>query len=79
MLTIEQIRIHKFLERTMKKKANQDSINQEDINPAVTQNEEKLRKTVTNLMKKQKLRAVQQIVKTQDDSRPWSQDAKAKV
>lgn len=79
MLTIEQIRIHKFLKRTKKKKANQDGITEDDITPAVTQKEDKLRKTVTNLMKKQKLRAVQQIVKTQDDSRPWCQDAKAKV
>jgi len=30
-------------------------------------------------MKKQKLRQVRKIVKNQDDSRPWGQDAHAKV
>lgn len=50
-----------------------------DATPTVNEEQKKLRQTVTNLMKKQKLRAVQQIVKAQDDSKPWGPDAKAKV
>lgn len=50
-----------------------------DVTSDVTQEQEKLRRTVTNLMKKQKLRVVQQIVKAQDEARPWGTDVKAKV
>ncbi|KAL3525808.1 hypothetical protein ACH5RR_014180 [Cinchona calisaya] len=77
----QEIRIHKFLEKTKKKKVNEDKKMKGDENetPSVNQEQEKLRRTVTNLMKKQKLRAVQQIVKAQDDSRPWGPDVKAKV
>lgn len=41
--------------------------------------QEKLRKKVTSLIKKQKLRQVRSIVKGHDDSKPWGQDAQAKV
>ena len=50
-----------------------------DMSTSVIQEQEKLRRTVTNLMKKQKLHVVQQIVKGQDDSKPWSTEVKAKV
>lgn len=74
---MDQVRIHNFLEKTKKQKAEKDK--QKEDGEHVTQEQEKLRKKVTNLMKKQKLRAVGQIVRRQDDSKPWGQDAKAKV
>ncbi|KAK4367638.1 hypothetical protein RND71_011430 [Anisodus tanguticus] len=73
----QEVRIHKFLEKTKKQKAKKN-MKMED-GEHVTQEQEKLRKKVTSLMKKQKLRAVNQIVRSQDDSKPWGQDVKAKV
>ncbi|XP_057981950.1 DNA-directed RNA polymerase 2B, chloroplastic/mitochondrial-like [Malania oleifera] len=75
----QEVRIHKFLERTKKRKADKDKRPEEGESETVTQEQDKLRKKVTNLMKKQKLKVVRQIVKGHDDSRPWGQDAKAKV
>ncbi|KAL3378579.1 hypothetical protein AABB24_004484 [Solanum stoloniferum] len=74
---MHQVRIHKFLEKTEKHKAEKDR-KMEDGEHA-TLEQKKLHKKVTSLMKKQKLRAVNQIVRSQDDSKPWGQDAKAKV
>ncbi|KAK6255852.1 hypothetical protein SCA6_017157 [Theobroma cacao] len=54
-----------------------DAIEQESN--AEIKEQEKLRKKVTDLIKKQKLPAGWQIVKGQDDTKPWGQDAKAKV
>jgi len=78
---IKQIRIHNFLEKTRKKKENADNSKNsvEGESPAVMNEEEKLRKKVTDLIKKQKLPAVRKIVKGHDDSKSWSTDAKAKV
>ena len=45
----------------------------------IAKEQQRLRKKVTDLMKKQKLRQVRKIVKNQDNSRPWGQDAQAKV
>ncbi|CAN4082740.1 unnamed protein product [Withania somnifera] len=73
----QEVRIHNFLEKTKKHKALKDT-KMEDEEPA-TQEQEKLHKQVTSLMKKQKLRAVNQILRSQDDSKPWGQDARAKV
>ncbi|KAL3346621.1 hypothetical protein AABB24_025189 [Solanum stoloniferum] len=73
----QEVRIHKFLEKTEKHKAKKDR-KMEDGEHA-TLEQKKLHKKVTSLMKKQKLRAVNQIVRSQDDSKPWGQDAKAKV
>ncbi|KAA8547865.1 hypothetical protein F0562_004294 [Nyssa sinensis] len=75
----QEVRIHKFLEKTKKKKAEKNTKTKGNGSDTATQEQEKLRKTVTNLMKKQKLNAVRQIVKEQDGSKPWGQDAKAKV
>ncbi|CDP02357.1 unnamed protein product [Coffea canephora] len=75
----QEIRIHKFLEKTKKKKVNEEMKMEGDMTTSVIQEQEKLRRTVTNLMKKQKLHVVQQIVKGQDDSKPWSTEVKAKV
>lgn len=74
---MHQVRIHKFLEKTKKQKS-QKNTKMEDGEHA-TEEQEELRKKVTSLMKKQKLRAVNQIVRSQDDSKPWGQDVKAKV
>lgn len=73
-----QVRIHKFLEKT-KKKGGKEKENEGGDSDSVIKEQEKLRKKVTNLMKKQKLRALRHIVKEKDDSKPWGQDTKAKV
>ncbi|KDP24319.1 hypothetical protein JCGZ_25615 [Jatropha curcas] len=75
----QEVRIHKFLEKTKKKKTRNSEKNQEEESNDMVKEQEKLRKKVTDLIRKQKLPAVRQIVKGQDDSKPWSQDAKAKV
>lgn len=73
-----QVRIHKFLEKSKRKKLNKQNkeeegeTNQEKV-------EEKLRKKVTDLIKKQKLVAVRKIVEGQDYSKPWGPEARAKV
>ncbi|KAF8378527.1 hypothetical protein HHK36_029870 [Tetracentron sinense] len=74
----QEVRIHKFLEKTGKK-TNRDKKNKGGESDPVTNEQEKLRKKVTNLMKKQKLHQVRRIVKGQDDFKPWGQDAQAKV
>lgn len=61
-----------------KKRHNKDNENDEKPDSQIKE-QERLRKKVTNLIKKQKLPAVRQIVKGADDSKPWGQDAKAKV
>ncbi|GFS30542.1 DNA/RNA polymerases superfamily protein [Actinidia rufa] len=74
----QEVRIHKFLEKTKKRKADESTKIEGDGSGTSIQEQDKLRKTVTNLMKKQKLHAVRNIVKEQDRSKPWGQDAKAK-
>ncbi|MCL7027733.1 hypothetical protein MKW94_013203 [Papaver nudicaule] len=71
-----EVRIYNFLEKTRKKKPDQDKASEADPE-AIKQAQ--LRKTVTRLMKKQKLRQVTHIVKGQDGLQPWGQDAQAKV
>ncbi|XP_062198888.1 DNA-directed RNA polymerase 2, chloroplastic/mitochondrial-like isoform X2 [Phragmites australis] len=74
-----EVRIHKFLEKT-KKKSNKEMDNEEKIGDSdIAKEQQRLRKKVTDLMKKQKLRQVRNIVKNQDNTRPWGQDAQAKV
>lgn len=79
--TIEQeARIYKFLERTKKTKFCKDVNPKGFQSDTVTQEREKLlRVKVSSLMKKQKLKAVRQIMRRQDDLRPWEQSVKAKV
>jgi len=78
---MKQIRIHNILEKTMKKKekANDRKNGVEGESPAVMEEQENLRKKVTDLINKQKLPAVRKIVKGKDDSKPWNADARAKV
>ncbi|XP_022728126.1 DNA-directed RNA polymerase 2B, chloroplastic/mitochondrial-like isoform X3 [Durio zibethinus] len=75
----QEVRIHKFLEKTKKKKVDKKNEDEDDESDAAIKVQERLRKKVTNLIKKQKLPAVRQIVEGQDDTKPWNQDAKAKV
>ncbi|GLT91693.1 hypothetical protein SLE2022_095690 [Rubroshorea leprosula] len=79
-----EARIQRFLEKTKKK----NTINKkpEDESEALTSEEDKLekqkarlRKKVTQLIKKQKVQQVRQIVKGHDDSKPWGQDTQVKV
>lgn len=72
-----QVRIQRFLEKTRKKKLGKDKEDEGYEDTMIK--EQKLKKKVTDLMKKQKLRAVRQIVKRQDDLKSWGQDARAKV
>lgn len=74
-----QVRIHNFLEKTKKKKGDDDSINEEGHSDTMVQEQQKLRKNVDKLMKKQKRRQVMKIVDALDDSKSWSTDTRAKV
>lgn len=85
---LDQVRIHKFLEKTKKKKKKKNTSDKKCevecesivIEPDVTTKEqERLRKKVTQLLKKQKLKQVREIVRKDDDSKPWDQEAHAKV
>ncbi|XP_015880486.3 DNA-directed RNA polymerase 2B, chloroplastic/mitochondrial [Ziziphus jujuba] len=73
----QEVRIQRFLEKTRKKKLGKDKEDEGYEDTMIK--EQKLKKKVTDLMKKQKLRAVRQIVKRQDDLKSWGQDARAKV
>lgn len=75
--TVNQVRIQRFMEKTKKKNAS--SNDPDGRSESVTNEQEKLRKKVILLMKKQKLQQVRQIVKGQDNLKPWGQDAHAKV
>ncbi|GLU10880.1 hypothetical protein SLE2022_276580 [Rubroshorea leprosula] len=77
----QEVRIHKFLEKTKRKKVGKRMKDEEGEGQSddALKEQEKLRKKVIALIKKQKLPALRQIVTEQDDSRPWSQDVKAKV
>jgi len=78
---MKQIRIHNILEKTRNKKEKADDSKNgvEGESPAVTKEQENLRKKVTDLIKKQKLPAMRKIVKGKYDSKPWNADARAKV
>ena len=74
---MDQARILRFMEKTKKKNASSNS--PDGGSDPVTKEQEKLRKKVSMLIKKQKLQQVRQIVKGQDNSKPWGQDAHVKV
>ncbi|XP_066377917.1 DNA-directed RNA polymerase 1B, mitochondrial-like isoform X2 [Miscanthus floridulus] len=71
-----EVRINRFLEKT-RKKSNKEMEKEEAAagDTDIAKEQQRLRKKVTDLMKKQKLRQVRKIVKNQDNSRPWGQDA----
>lgn len=74
----KQARIYRFLLKTKKQNVNnkRDQIDNDD---PVAKEERRLRKKVEDLMKKQKLPLLRSIIKDQDKSKPWGQDAQAKV
>lgn len=82
---MDQARINRFLEKTKKKKNLTDDKSEDISEPLanelekVNKEKEKIRKKVTSLIKKQKLHQVRKIVKQQDNSKPWGQDAHVKV
>lgn len=75
----QEAKIHKFLEKTKKKKRDNDTQNYGDESLTAVKEQEKLHKKVTDLMKKQKLNTVRQIIKGHDKSKPWGPEARAKV
>ncbi|KAK4484026.1 hypothetical protein RD792_011240 [Penstemon davidsonii] len=72
-----EVRIHKFLDNSKRKNA-LNRTSEEEPDPTAEQ-QEKLRKRVKSLIKKQKVQQVRKIVKQQDDLKPWGQDAQIKV
>ncbi|XP_021911531.1 DNA-directed RNA polymerase 1B, mitochondrial-like, partial [Carica papaya] len=79
-----EARIHKFLDKTKKKMATQKKLEgeSEPVNSdqgKMIKEQERLRKKVTQLMKKQKVQQVREIVKGHDDSKPWGQEVHVKV
>lgn len=74
----DQVRIHKFLEKS-KKKSNRDTKNEDAEVDSAKEEQEALRKRVMYLLKKSKVHQVRKIVKGQDDSKSWGQEAQAKV
>ncbi|KAI3854603.1 hypothetical protein MKX03_005199 [Papaver bracteatum] len=73
-----EVRIYNFLEKTRKKLDEDKAKERGEADPEAVR-QAHLRKKVTNLMKKQKLRQVKHIVEGQDGFKPWGQDAQAKV
>ncbi|KAH0436080.1 hypothetical protein IEQ34_026487 [Dendrobium chrysotoxum] len=74
----EQARIYRFLLKTKKQNGNNKRGLYDNDDP-VAKEESLLRKKVEDLIKKQKLPQLRSIVKGQDKTRPWGQDAQAKV
>lgn len=69
-----QAKIRRFLEKSKKKPATK---NMDEDDAAKVQ--QRLAKKVTSLMKKQKVQQVREIVRGQDDAKPWGQDNQVKV
>ncbi|XP_021815123.1 DNA-directed RNA polymerase 1, mitochondrial-like [Prunus avium] len=87
-----EVRIHRFLEKTKKKKNTTDKKAEADSVPVTIEQEkladeqeklaneqERLRKKVNKLIKRQKMQQVRGIVKEQEDLKPWGQEAHVKV
>ena len=76
---VDQVRLQKFLEKSKKTKK-EKIVSESDAELKSTKEEqERLRKKVTQLMKKQKVPQLRKIVKQHDDSRPWGQEVHVKV
>ncbi|KAI6686294.1 hypothetical protein NL676_032207 [Syzygium grande] len=75
--------LQKFLEKTKKKSAkSKDLEGESDLQTSEGQpneEQEKLRKRVSTLMKKQKVFQVRGLVKAQDESKPWGQENHVKI
>ncbi|KMT08744.1 hypothetical protein BVRB_6g140140 [Beta vulgaris subsp. vulgaris] len=70
----QEAKIRRFLEKSKRKPLNSNS-DEDDAAKA----QKRLAKKVTSLIKKQKGQQVREIVKGQDDSKPWGQDNQVKV
>ncbi|GLT77095.1 hypothetical protein SLA2020_487120 [Shorea laevis] len=79
-----EVRIQRFLEKT-KKKSTTNKKPENESGPMTSEQdklakqEARLRKKVTQLIKRQKVQQVRQIVKGHDDSKPWGQESQVKV
>ncbi|XP_043705824.1 DNA-directed RNA polymerase 3, chloroplastic-like isoform X2 [Telopea speciosissima] len=73
----QEVRIHRFLERTKKCKTGKmiESHKHEDVSTEL----EIIRQRVKRLMKKKRLLEVQKLVKSEDDIKSWGRDAQAKL
>ncbi|KAJ4833082.1 DNA-directed RNA polymerase 2, chloroplastic/mitochondrial [Turnera subulata] len=74
----QEVKIHKFLEKTKVEKADKMKVIPEGESDVVKE-KQWLRKRVIDLIKKQKLPAVRKIVDGQEQSKPWNLEARAKV
>lgn len=72
-----EARIYRFLERAKKKNTFPNEA--EGGSDSKIKDQQKLRRKVVLLMKKQKLQQVRGIVKEHDDEKPWGQDGQVKV
>ncbi|XP_047320773.1 DNA-directed RNA polymerase 1B, mitochondrial [Impatiens glandulifera] len=72
----QEARIYWFMERTKKKNIKKDLEEGDEIK---VEEQQKTRKKIDFLLKKQKHKQVREIVKKQDDVKPWGQDAQIKV
>ncbi|CAN8236050.1 unnamed protein product [Cochlearia groenlandica] len=75
----QEARINSFLQKTKKKKIDDESEPVYASGETVTKETERLRKKVDALMKKHKVRQVRGLVKANDSFKPWGQEAQAKV
>lgn len=75
----QQARIHRFLEKKAEKEEDEEVVKVKTTDLAVRKELERLRKKVNQLIKKQKIRQVRDIVKKHDESMPWGQENQVKV
>ncbi|KAL1205880.1 DNA-directed RNA polymerase 2, chloroplastic/mitochondrial [Cardamine amara subsp. amara] len=75
----QEIRICTFLDKTRKKKGDDSEESGEVENETAMKEQDKLRKKVNELIKKQKLSAVRKILQSHDYTKPWAADVRAKV
>ena len=73
-----QVKLHRLLEKTKKKKEDKGNLTKAESDDVVKE-QEKLRKKVIELIKRKKLAAVWKIVKGHDDTKPWGEEASVKV
>lgn len=85
ILLLDQARINSFLQKSKKNKnATDKTINDKSeavhvSEEIVTKETEQVRKQVSVLMKKKKLREVKALVKKHDSFKPWGQESQVKV
>ncbi|KAK7250654.1 hypothetical protein RIF29_33212 [Crotalaria pallida] len=80
-----EAKIHRFMEKTKKKKSasvnpdGESELATEEEKEKMVKDQKKLRKRVASLLKKQKKQQAMGIVRGQDDQKPWGQEAQIKV